>query len=260
MQKKLLIFDSGLGGLSILNEIVSMGLDIEIDYLADNEFFPYGEKSDLELLERIPEIIKKAASKTKADAVIIACNTASTIALYRIRQVCDIPIIGVVPAIKPACLLSKTKTIGVLATPRTIGSAYFDQLIEDFGNNCRVLRYGPPMLARAAEDFLLNGKIDEEAIKDAINGLVSQNGGNDIDIIVLACTHYPFLREELGRQLKRPIDWIDSGNAIARRVKELLDLKGNNNCKLGQFIITGEIFDIHRNLAAKFNFSKIINI
>lgn len=259
MRQKILVFDSGLGGLSILNEISRLNLDVEIDYLADNAFFPYGAKSDLELLDRIPKIVAKGIEKSGAKAAIIACNTASTIALYRIRQISNIPIIGVVPAIKPACLISKTKTIGVLATPRTIGTAYFDQLIEDFAQDCRVIRYGPPKLANAAEEFLLTNQLDENAVRDAIDGLMTQNGGEDIDTIVLACTHYPFLRTPMAESISRTINWIDSGNAIARRLGEVLSLGRSIGAVKSSFYLSGEIDETHRKIAKSFGFHKVAN-
>ncbi len=262
---KILVFDSGLGGLSIVSEIKRLGLDLDLDYFADNAFFPYGDKSDLVLIERIPQLIKQAVEKTNADLVVIACNTASTIALYRIRQVCNIPIIGVVPAIKPACKESKTKKIGVLATPRTIGSAYFDQLIEDFNAGCEVFRYGPPELAKAAENFLLNGVIENRIIKDAIDGIMLQKGASEIDKMVLACTHYPFLKDFLALEIEKSfpnikIDWIDSSNAIARRIIEILGIKSNKISRLNKFFLSGEIDDAHSKIAIKFGFSEIKKI
>lgn len=226
--KKILVFDSGVGGFSIVDEILKLGANIAIDYLADTAFFPYGDKSDLELIERIPKIVKKGALAANADAIIIACNTASTIALYRIREIVDIPVIGVVPAIKPAASLSQTKVIGLLATPRTIGSAYTDQLIEDYAQGVKVIRYGPPKLARAAEDYILTGNIELDIIKDAIIGLINQNDGEKIDKIILACTHYPLVKKYLAKYANN-IDFIDSGSAIAKRLTDLLKLDNNKN-------------------------------
>ncbi len=238
--KKILVFDSGVGGFSIVDENLKLNANIAIDYLADTAFFPYGDKSDLDLLARIPQIVKNGALASHADAIIIACNTASTIALYRIREIVDIPIIGVVPAIKPAASLSQTKVIGLLATPRTIGSAYTDQLIEDYAQGVKVIRYGPPKLARAAEDYILTGNIDLEIIEDAIRGLINQNDGDKIDKIILACTHYPLVKKYLA-QYANNIDFIDSGSAIAKRLIDLLKLENNkNNSVLSSAFSTGE--------------------
>ena len=222
--KKVLVFDSGVGGFSIVRELLRMNLMIDIDYLADTSFFPYGNKNDLELLERIPKIVAQGVINSKAEAVIIACNTASTIALWRIRELVQVPVIGVVPAIKPAAKLSKTKTIGLLATPRTIGSAYVDGLCEHFAADCRVIRYGPPNLALAAEEKLRGEEVEIEHIKDAIDGLYKNNGAENIDIIVLACTHYPLVIDELKGFTPKNIKFVDSGEAIARRLKSVLAL------------------------------------
>lgn len=220
--KKVLVFDSGVGGFSIVRELVDQNLNIEISYLADTSFFPYGNKNDLELLDRIPQVVLAGVEKTGADAVIIACNTASTIALWRIREVVGVPVIGVVPAIKPAARLTKTKAIGLLATPRTIGSAYVDDLIDQFAGDCAVYRYGPPNLALAAEQVLRGEDFEESHIKDAIDGLYKNPMAKDIDIIILACTHYPLIRDELAKYAPKNIKFIDSGEAIARRLKEVL--------------------------------------
>lgn len=237
--KKVLVFDSGVGGFSIVRELVSQKIPIEISYLADTFFFPYGNKNDLELLERIPQITAKGVEQGDFDAVIIACNTASTIALWRIREVVNIPVIGVVPAIKPAARLTKTKIIGLLATPRTIGSAYVDDLIEQFADDCNVIRYGPPNLALAAEQILRGEEFDKNHIKDAIDGLYKNPKTQDIDIIVLACTHYPLVGNELARYAPENVKFIDSGEAIARRLKEVLGLDVMGDAILASAYSTG---------------------
>ncbi len=258
--KKILVFDSGVGGFSIVDEIVKIDSCVSIDYLADTAFFPYGDKSDLDLIARIPEIVRSGVLASKADAVIIACNTASTIALYRIREIVDIPVIGVVPAIKPASNLSKTKIIGLLATPRTIGSAYTDQLIEDYAKDVKVIRYGPPKLARAAEDYILGGKIDDEIIKDAIQGLMGQIDGDKIDQIILACTHYPLVRKYLAKYAPN-IDFIDSGTAIAKRLIDLLKLENKNkNSVLSSAFSTGKNDAKFFEAAKKWGFKEFIQI
>lgn len=230
---KVLVFDSGVGGFSIVREIAAQNINVEIDYCADTGFFPYGNRSDLELLDRIPQIIAKAAVKSKADILIIACNTASTLALWQIRQIAQIPVIGVVPAIKPACIQSITKTIGLLATPRTVGSAYTNELIDNFGQGCNIIRYAPEGLARAAEKDFLNEGLDSDAIKDAVEGLFTQDGADKIDTIVLACTHYPLVLSHLKataeKYTKQAIVWLDSGKAIARRLQVILDEKFGNS-------------------------------
>jgi glutamate racemase len=256
MMRKILVFDSGVGGFSIVNSLENANFAINIDYVADTEFFPYGDKSDLDLLVRIPKIVKLAVEKSQADAVIIACNTASTIALFAIREVLKIPIIGVVPAIKPAAILSKTKTIGLLATPRTIGSAYTDQLIEDFAQNIRVIRYGAPLLARAAESFILGQGLDEIAIKQSIDGLFDHENGHEIDVIVLACTHYPLVGAQLAKLAPKKVQWIDSGDAIAKRAANLLNL-GTGKIVKGRAFSSGGEDAKFCEAAIKFGFGNI---
>lgn len=237
---KVLIFDSGVGGFSILNEIKEIKLSVEIDYLADTLFFPYGSRSDLELMERVPALLELVINETKPDAVIIACNTASTIALGRVRAITNIPVIGVVPAIKPAAAVSKTKVIGLLATPRTVGSAYTEDLIENFAKDCKVLRYGPENLAKAAEKYIRGDGLDKNAIIDAVDGLFNQPNGDKIDAVVLACTHYPLLKQELIKYAPHNVEWVDSGLAIAKRVANLCDLPiGLGEANLNQAFFTG---------------------
>lgn len=144
---RILVFDSGLGGLSIVRELQTLQLEIDLYYLADTAYFPYGEKSDARLIVRVPSIIERGAGACQADLVIIACNTASTLALEQVRASLNIPVIGVVPAIKPAAALTKTNVIGLLATPNTVARPYTDKLISDFAGGVKVIRHGAVGLA-----------------------------------------------------------------------------------------------------------------
>ncbi len=256
-----MVFDSGVGGFSIVQEIVNCKLDVEIFYCADTAFFPYGSRSDLELLERIPQIVSDAAEKSKADVLIIACNTASTLALWQIRQKVSIPVIGVVPAIKPAAAQSQTKTIGLLATPRTVGSAYTNDLIDNFASDCRVIRYAPKDLARAAESFILGKGLEEGAIDDAINGLFAQECGKTIDVVILACTHYPLLLDALVERAPQKVKWIDSGFAIANRLAQVLNLRINEGeTKMGIAFSSGGDDENYGNAAIKLGFHRMDEI
>lgn len=261
MPLKVLVFDSGVGGFSIVKEIAAQKISIEIDYCADTEFFPYGNRSDLELLARIPKIVSAAAEKSKADVVIVACNTASTIALWQIRQAISIPIIGVVPAIKPAADQSISKSIGLLATPRTVGSAYTNELIENFARNCKVFRYAPESLARAAENYILGDKIDKDAIEDAVRGIFSQKGSEAIDVVVLACTHYPLVLGGLQAAAPQGVKWLDSGSAIARRLTQVLDLQINNGeTRMGIAYTSGGNDDNFALTARRFGFEDSLRL
>lgn len=220
----ILVFDSGLGGLSIVREITQARIGAQITYLADTAYFPYGDKADAALMARVPSLIAAAATDCGADLVIIACNTASTLALDHTRRRVGVEVVGVVPAIKPAAALTKTATIGLLATPNTVARPYTDQLIADFAQNVRVIRYGATGLAACAEAMLSGEPLDEACIKASVDGLFAQDGGDAIDIVVLACTHYPHLKTQLASFAPASVTWIDSGAAIAQRARQCLAL------------------------------------
>ncbi len=236
---RILVFDSGLGGLSIVRELQTLQLEIDLYYLADTAYFPYGEKSDARLIVRVPSIIERGAGACQADLVIIACNTASTLALEQVRASLNIPVIGVVPAIKPAAALTKTNVIGLLATPNTVARPYTDKLISDFAGGVKVIRHGAVGLAGGAEHMLAGGVVDSDIIATSIKGLFGQEGGVDIDAVVLACTHYPHLKAELMAAAPRPVTWVDSGAAIARRVQSVLGVWVQGDTRLYTAFTTG---------------------
>lgn len=217
-----LVFDSGVGGLSITRELVRQLPFIHITYAADNLAFPYGTKTDPELIARIDDILHRLQVQSRAELIVVACNTASTIALPRLREKFSIPIVGVVPAIKPAASLSKSKVIGLLATEATINRPYTNQLINEFAPNTTVIRVGSSKLVELAEAKLQGESIDLEQIKNAVSPFTVAVAEQNLDTVVLACTHFPLLREELQRALPKIEHWVDSGEAIARRVKTLL--------------------------------------
>jgi glutamate racemase len=219
---RILVFDSGLGGLSVIQALLDAPIGADIFHLADTAFFPYGEREDDALIQRVPEVIVAGIAQTQADLVIIACNTASTLALEDVRATVTIPVVGVVPAIKPAIGLSQTGVIGLLATPKTVTRSYTDELIEHFSHGKTVLRHGAIGLAGAAEEKLAHGHPDPLIYQSAIQGLLAQPEGYKIDVIVLACTHYPLVLKELKAASPRPFQWVESGPAIARRVAHLL--------------------------------------
>jgi glutamate racemase len=212
---RILIFDSGVGGLSILQEIRQQYPDCAFFYASDNAAFPYGTKSEVELIERVDLVLHQLQAVTQADIIVVACNTASTVALPRIRERFSLPVIGVVPAIKPAAAISQSKVIGLLATPGTIARDYTQQLINDFARDCEIIRVGSSELVLIAERKLRGESISSEQI----NAIVAPFNNNlNIDTIVLACTHFPLVKQELQAALPHIRHWIDSGEAIARRV------------------------------------------
>ena len=214
-----LLFDSGVGGLSISAAIRSRLPHLAQTYLADDAFRPYGDKSEAALNIRIPSLLAPLCEVVQPDIVVIACNTASTTALPAIRAALDIPVVGVVPAIKPAAAQSELKRIGVLGTPGTVRRRYVDDLIERYAKDCEVRLQGSVTLVEQAERKLRGEAVDEEIIREAIAPLFD---GDPIDAVVLACTHFPLLIDALKAQASYPVSWIDSGEAVARRVESLL--------------------------------------
>jgi glutamate racemase len=217
--KRVLVFDSGVGGLSVLDAIAASPHALSLDYVADNAWLPYGLKSDAALRERVPALLARLTEQWAPDAVVVACNTASTIVLPDVRAALSIPVVGVVPPIKPAAALTKTGEIGLLATPATVMRAYTDDLIAQFAADKRVVRFGSAALVEAAERKLRGEPVDPAAVHEAIDALFTDNA---VDVVALACTHFPLLTEELTAAAPRACTWLDSGAAIARRVADVI--------------------------------------
>lgn len=219
---KVLVFDSGMGGLTVAREIQGLAPTLAVDYAADSAFFPYGDKSDEALRSRLPEVAKALCQVARPDVFVIACNTASTLALPEVRSVLDIPVVGTVPAIKPAVQLTRTGTIGLLATPGTVKRRYTAALIEEFASGVHVILHGSIALVRMAEQIAAGRPIPLEAFRTAQAPLFEAEGGSGIDTVILACTHFPLIRGELAATVPYPVNFIDSGEAIARQTLRLL--------------------------------------
>lgn len=217
-----LVFDSGVGGLSVVSEIRKRLPDAYLSYVADDEFRPYGSKTEPQLRARLPGLLSTLAIMLDPDALVVACNTASTTALPSIRAAVRIPVIGVVPAIKPAAEKSLTRAIGVLGTPGTVRRKYVDDLIANFAPDCHVLLQGSTRLVAEAEKKLAGHPVDMDVMREEIAPLFAGRIGADVDGVVLACTHFPLLREELRAAVRQSVNWIDSGEAIARRLDAVL--------------------------------------
>jgi len=213
----LLFFDSGVGGLSVLGPTRALLPTAPIVYVADSAGYPYGTKSDAELAQRLPELLGRLVERFTPRLAVIACNTASTIALDHVRTALDIPVVGTVPAIKPAAKLSKTRVIGVLGTAATVRQPYVDDLAERFAADCVVIRHGSPALVGLAEARLAGEPVDQAAIVAAVRPMLDQPRGHDIDTVVLACTHFPLLADELALALPG-VTFVDGGPGIARRI------------------------------------------
>jgi glutamate racemase len=218
----ILLFDSGLGGLTVFREVKAARPDARFLYLADDVGFPYGDLVEDKLVGRVTDVLGKAIADHKPDMVVVACNTASTLALVQLRARFAVPFVGTVPAIKPACAQSKSKRIAVLGTQATVGREYTKALIREFAAGCDVHLVGSPRLAAYAEAELAGEAVDSAAIKAEIAGCFIEADSRRTDTIVLACTHYPLLLERFRANAPWPVAWLDPAPAIARRVADLL--------------------------------------
>jgi len=216
-----LVFDSGVGGLSILQAIAEALPNLPLVFACDNAAFPYGTKPEAELIERVDTVLHALIDRIRPQLVVIACNTASTVALPHVRKHFDLPFVGVVPAIKPAAQLSRRKRIGILATTATIKRPYLDDLVREFAGDCQVIRVGSSELVQEAE-AALRGQPPEPARLRVMLAPFFADPATAVDTIVLGCTHFPLLRKELAAAAPEPINWVDSGDAIARRVASLV--------------------------------------
>ncbi|WP_447762428.1 glutamate racemase [Sphingopyxis panaciterrae] len=219
----ILFFDSGLGGLTVLGPTRALLPTAPIVYAADYAGLPYGQKSEAELAARVPALLGRLVERYQPRLAVIACNTASTIALPHVRAALDIPIVGTVPAIKPAAELTKSGVIGVLGTEATVRQPYVDDLSARFAGDRIVLRHGSPGLVTGAEAKLRGEPVDPAVIARAIAGLRDQPSGDDIDVIVLACTHFPLLQDELQAAAGPDVRLIDGAAGIARRIVHLTE-------------------------------------
>lgn len=222
-ERPLLFFDSGVGGLSVLAPTRALLPQAPLVYAADSAGYPYGTRSEAEIAARVPALLGRLAERYRPRLIVIACNTASTIALGHVRAALDIPIVGTVPAIKPAAALSRTRTIGVLGTQATVRQPYVDNLAAEFAADCKVIRYGSAELVTLAEAKLRGDQVDHASFRAALNGLFSQPGGEFIDVIVNACTHFPLVEDELIGAAPHPVRFVDGGPGIARRVGHLTE-------------------------------------
>ena len=224
----ILFFDSGVGGLSVVDAARAVLPGARFVYVADNAGAPYGPRTEAEITVRVSALLGRVVERFAPAMVVIACNTASTIALTTVRAALDVPVVGTVPAIKPAAAVSRTRTIGVLGTEATVRQPYVDRLSAEFAADCRVLRHGAPALVALAEAKLRGDMPDSRAVDAAVAPLFVQPGGVAIDTVVLACTHFPLLVDELAAAVGPGVGFVDGSAGIARRVAYLArDMRWN---------------------------------
>ncbi len=237
--------DSGVGGLSIAQEIQQKIPHCQICYVADNAAFPYGTQDEPTLIHRLKQLLPGLEQRYQPDIIVIACNTASTVVLEPLRQQTSTPIIGVVPAIKPAAATSRNKQLALLATPGTVKRQYTQDLIDSFANDCNVIKIGSHELVHQAEKKLRGQTVDLSIIKQELGPLMESN--NRVDTLILGCTHFPFLKQEIASCLPTSVNIIDSGEAIARRALQLLENTPNRNesTHLNHFLFTAEDTHAH---------------
>jgi glutamate racemase len=216
------VFDSGLGGLTVFREIAAARPDARYIYVADDEAFPYGDLPEPALIDRVNKVIGAEIARSSPDIVVIACNTASTLALSHARASFKVPFVGTVPAIKPACATSRSKRVSVLGTRATVSREYTRGLIREFAQGCDVTLVGAAKLASLAEAELHGEPAADAAISAEIVPCFVEQDGARTDTVVLACTHYPLLLDRMRRLAPWPVEWLDPAPAIARRVVDLI--------------------------------------
>lgn len=258
MSGPILVFDSGVGGLSILEEVRKVLPDEDYCYLFDNARLPYGELDEQELIDGCESLIAATVDKVNASLVVIACNTASTLVLPVLRKALNIPVVGVVPAIKPAALYSKAEHIGLLATPGTIKRDYTHSLIKEFASSCQVELFGSSELVLLAEKKAAGNIILQEEISQLLYPIKA----SALDTLVLGCTHFPILKDEIQEYLGDKVLLLDSGKAVAARVSSLIEenveLKTGNKEMVALY--TQEIEEGLKKSLAEFGFSSLSKV
>ncbi len=220
---RILLFDSGMGGLTVARAVAAQLPEAHLTYAADNAAFPYGAWKEEALTKRIVEAVGRLIERSDPHIVVIACNTASTIALAALRESYKIPFVGTVPAIKPAAAQTKSGIIGVLATPGTVSREYTHALIHTYAFHCKVFLHGAGRMAEIAENKLKGHAVDLQELRSEIEPAFRMRDGKRTDVVVLGCTHYPLLMDELKQVEPWPVTYIDPAPAIARRVADVLD-------------------------------------
>lgn len=258
MPRPILIFDSGVGGLSVAGAIRALLPTAPLVYAADSAGFPYGTKAPELIAARVPALLGRLAERYDPALIVIACNTASTIALDGVRAALDLPVVGTVPAIKPAAALSKTRAIAVLGTDATVVQPYVDNLAAEFASDCRVVRHGSAELVDLAEAKLRSEPVGPERYAAIVTAMLDRPGGEHVDIVVLACTHFPLVQDELAAAAPRPLMFVDGKEGIARRVAHLTrDVTWPEQACEGIAVFTGPFVEALRPALARCGLTRI---
>lgn len=255
----ILVFDSGVGGLTVLAQLRRLLPEAPVIYAADMAGLPYGAKSEAEVAARVAGLLGRMAERYQPRLICLACNTASTIALGMVRDVLETPIVGTVPAIKPAAALTRSGTFGLLGTEATMRQAYVDELEREFATGKTLLRHGANGLVALAEAKLRGATISLDAVAREAKGLVLQQGGEAIDTVVLACTHFPLLEEELRAAFGSDVTLLDGSEGIARRIVALTQGQSFARSRSDFAVTTGELADFQA-LAPAFAAQKITRL
>jgi len=219
----ILVFDSGLGGLTVLDAVRRARPDARYVYVGDDAAFPYGRLAEAALVARVLTVMERLVATHRPDLVVIACNTASTVVLPALRQRFTTPFVGVVPPIKPAAAATRSRLVSLLATPGTVARSYTRDLIATYAEACTVTLVGAQNLAGYAEAELAGFPMDDATLAAEIAPcFVTGADGRRTDVVCLACTHYPLLLPRLEALAPWPVAWIDPAPAIARRVVQLI--------------------------------------
>ena len=219
---RVLVFDSGLGGLTVLAELVKALPTASYVYAADDAAFPYGALDDQRLVDRVVAVMERLIARDTPDIVVVACNTASTLALPSLRARFQIPFVGTVPAVKPAVAASTSGLVTVLATPGTVRREHTRAMIDAFAKGAEVTLVGSPRLASYAEAELRGEPVSDAEIAAEIAPCFVASDGRRTDAVALACTHFPLLTRRFEAVAPWPVVWIDPAPAIARRVMALV--------------------------------------
>lgn len=235
----ILLFDTGVGGLTVYDALHAIAPGAQVIYAADYAGIPYGEKTEAEVAARVAGLLGRMAERWQPCLACIACNTASTIALGMVRDVLEIPIVGTVPAIKPAASLTKTGTMALVGTKATIRQTYVDDLEARFASDKRLLRIAAPELVDVAEAKLRGAPVDLARMEAIAQKLAQMADGAQLDTLVLACTHFPLLREEFAQVFSPDVQLVDGAQGIARRIVHLLGEETKGKQGFNRFVITG---------------------